>query len=245
MKHSKNQKLSPIYLSMINWSKPLITIVIVLLFLEISIRISIYFRNQNNFERVMQNLPEIKNSSKVTLGKMIQSSIFQKIIYELRPNINVVYQNVNVQINSQGWRDREYPIHKSENVVRIVGLGDSCMFGFGVPHNKDYEAILERDLNLKFPDKKWEIINTAVPGYNTVMEVETLKQKALIYKPDIVFIEFICNDLDLPNFIYVTRNCLSLKKLYSIDFFLKKYKILRGNFELFHAPHQKGDSRFF
>ena len=37
-----------------------------------------------------------------------------------------------VKINSKGFRDREYHEEKSENTLRIAGLGDSFTFGGGV-----------------------------------------------------------------------------------------------------------------
>jgi len=109
---------------------------------------------------------------------------------------------------------------------------------------------LESDLNLRFPEKKWEIINTAVPGHNTVMKVETLKQKALAYGPDIVIIENTASVFDLPNFICESpesepRDSLSITKSYFVDFLLGRLETLKRNYELFHAPHQKENPGLF
>ncbi|MCU0666328.1 MAG: hypothetical protein MUF05_04470 [Candidatus Omnitrophica bacterium] len=110
------------------------------------------------------------------------------------------------------------------------------MFGQGVAQNKNYLSFLEEGLNTKFPQKHWEIINTAVPGYNTVMEVETLAQKALRYHPDIVIIERIGNDLDLPNFIYEPDNWLDFRKSFFWGFINLKGLALQREFCLFDAP---------
>jgi len=40
---------------------------------------------------------------------------------------------VPVRINSFGFRDGEHPKHKDDQTVRILGLGDSFTFGWGVP----------------------------------------------------------------------------------------------------------------
>lgn len=40
-----------------------------------------------------------------------------------------------------------------------------------------------------------------MPGYNTVMEVESFKVKGLAYRPDIVLLDYVDNDLDPPNFV--------------------------------------------
>jgi len=45
--------------------------------------------------------------------------------------------------NSRGLRDKEYSIVKPPNVIRIVVLGDSFTWGFGVNDNAIYTEILE------------------------------------------------------------------------------------------------------
>jgi len=47
------------------------------------------------------------------------------------------------------------------------------------------------------------MINTAIPGYNTVIQTELLERKALAYDPNLVLVLFVGNDLSLPHFIRV------------------------------------------
>ncbi len=75
------------------------------------------------------------------------------------------------------------------------------MYGNGVSDEDIFMSRLSRRLNSAYPDANWQVINTAVGGYNTVMELETLKEKGLAYQPDIVIVFFVGNDLSLPNFI--------------------------------------------
>jgi hypothetical protein len=51
------------------------------------------------------------------------------------------------------------------------------------------------------------------------MEVETLKVKALHYSPDLVIIDFVGNDFDLPNFISEKENYLSLRRSFVVEYF--------------------------
>ena len=44
-------------------------------------------------------------------------------------------------------------------------------------------------------------MNAAVPGYNTVNEVETLKTRLLAYDPDVVIVDYVSNDLYVPGFL--------------------------------------------
>jgi len=136
------------------------------------------------------------------LGEIIQLSTNNKIIYELIPNSTYRFQNMPVKINSRGFRDKEYPEKKSKNTKRIIGLGDSIMFGWGVEEEECYLSKMEKMLNQNEKDSThYEVINTGVPGYNTAMEVAVFENKIDLTQVDMVVINFIENDFDLPNFI--------------------------------------------
>ena len=107
-----------------------------------------------------------------------------------------------VRTNLDGHPDKQYPAVPSANTVRILGIGDSVMFGWGVAPERNYLSILERRLEADFPQHNWEVLNAAVPGYNTVMEVELLTQVAPDFQPDLVLLGFIPNDLVLPAFLH-------------------------------------------
>jgi lysophospholipase L1-like esterase len=111
--------------------------------------------------------------------------------------------------------------------VRIVGLGDSVMFGWGVRNEDGYLARLAAALDRDFPEVTWEVVNTAVPGYNTVMEIETLREKGLRYGPDLVILNFVGNDLGLPNFIVPEPDELTLRRCYLLDFMRSRLQSTR------------------
>ena len=96
-----------------------------------------------------------------------------------------------LELNADGFRDRDYAKAKPPGVRRIVGIGDSYMFGWGVRTGKDYLSVLEERLAPRCPDARWEVLNMAVPGYNTAMEVETLRARGLAYEPDVVVVGFV------------------------------------------------------
>ncbi|MCM8797112.1 MAG: SGNH/GDSL hydrolase family protein [Candidatus Omnitrophica bacterium] len=205
---------------------------------ELVIRVLLLIRNRGDFIEIIRHLPEVRDGSRVTLGSMIQPSVHRKIIYELRPGLNVNFVGGIVKTNAQGFRsDRDFAVDKPAGCVRIVCVGDSFMFGEGVDQGNNWTSFLEQALNEKYPQKKWEVLNLAVPGYNTVMEVETLEKRGLIFRPDIVIIEYIGNDLDLPNFIYQVDDWRDTTRSYFFDFITRHLTRLRRNFELFEAPH--------
>lgn len=100
-------------------------------------------------------------------------------------------------INSQGFRDYEYPVAKPKQTIRILALGDSTTVGSGVPDMKDtYPKVLERLLNGRARGVRFEVLNMGVAGYDTLKEVELLRVRGLKYGPDLALIVFCINDFD-------------------------------------------------
>jgi hypothetical protein len=92
------------------------------------------------------------------------------------------------------------------------------MFGQGVGDSELYLAVLQGLLATASRALPVEVVNTAVPGYNTVMEVATLEARGLAYEPDLVIIEFVGNDVSLPNFVRDELPVLSLRRSFLVDF---------------------------
>jgi hypothetical protein len=97
---------------------------------------------------------------------------------------------VDVEISSQGFRDREYSVERVVGRKRMLVLGDSFAWGFGVERHEVLWEILEE----RHPD--WEIINTAVSGYGTDQQFLFLEHRGLRFEPDVVLLFFHPNDVD-------------------------------------------------
>jgi hypothetical protein len=122
-------------------------------------------------------------------------------VFELRPNLVVRFRGAAVRTNARGWRDREFEIPKPAGTTRIVGIGDSIMFGWGVEEGERYTSRLEAMLEKSYPEQSWEVLTLASPGYNLVMEVEALARYGLDYDPDLILYGYTANDRCLPNFV--------------------------------------------
>jgi hypothetical protein len=96
----------------------------------------------------------------------------------------------NVTINSDGFRDRDFLIKKEPDTVRIVAVGDSLTFGWGVELNESWPKILENILNSNTNSKKFEILNLGLPTSNMEDKVDFFLLKGLKYNPDIVIFEY-------------------------------------------------------
>lgn len=122
------------------------------------------------------------------------------LYWELKKNFSQFFNGYScrfpltkIKINSDGFRDKEYSREKPDNVFRIIALGDSITFGWGVNNSEIWTEVLERKLN-RHSNMSFQVLNFGVWGYNTRMEVETFEEKAMGYNPDLVVIQFHRND---------------------------------------------------
>lgn len=99
-----------------------------------------------------------------------------------------------VKINSHGHRDDETVVTKPAGVFRILALGDSFTMGHGVDIEDTYVAILEKNLERSFADKKVEIVNAGVFGYSPLIYNLYLQKQGLSFNPDMVIVFFSLTD---------------------------------------------------
>jgi len=109
-----------------------------------------------------------------------------------RPGAAAELMDVAVQINSAGLRDDEYPLEHGAR-RRIVFLGDSLTFGWGVEQDQTFEHLLERELDRLQPT---EILNFGIGNYNTSQEVSLFEARGLAYRPDLVVLFYFINDAE-------------------------------------------------
>ena len=146
------------------------------------------------------------------LGDLIRATELPDLVYELRPSLERVdYVGAAVSTNSDGFRRTAPTAPATDRTYRILGLGDSVMFGQGVSDGREYLARLEKSLSRDDPSREWQILNAAVPGYNTAQELAFLRARGLAFKPDLVVIGFVSNDVNLPSFLNQARDPWSLR----------------------------------
>ena len=93
-----------------------------------------------------------------------------------------------------GLRDRELD-RKQAGELRILLLGDSVTFGWGVP----IEATFGRQLETLLASKqkgRVRTVNSGVGGYNTVQEHAFLRSFVDTIEPEMVVLLYVRNDID-------------------------------------------------
>jgi lysophospholipase L1-like esterase len=98
--------------------------------------------------------------------------------------------------NSMGFRDVEHALDKPDGVFRIIALGDSFTYGVGGSSDESYPSTLQRLLDGRTGDHPTiEVINFGIPRFWTEPERRLLERYGLAYKPDLVLIGFVPNDV--------------------------------------------------
>lgn len=140
--------------------------------------------------------------------------------HEHIPHARGTLYGVNVSINSVGLRDYEYQWEKPNNTLRVLVLGDSITFGWGVQFEKIFVKQLETLLKRDYPKINVEVINFGVGNYNTQMEYEMFKDTGVAFNPDVVILAYFINDAE---YIVEKKNVFDLfKRLYLYQFFYDK-----------------------
>jgi lysophospholipase L1-like esterase len=119
-------------------------------------------------------------------------------IFAFRPNITGVAtggvdptHTFPYRTNSHGLRDRERST-KQPGARRVLVIGDSYTWGYAVAEEDAYPQAAERLLHERGrPDI--EVVNGAVPDYNSRQERLLLAQLLPLYEPDAVFLGYVVN----------------------------------------------------
>lgn len=119
-----------------------------------------------------------------------------KLGYRMVPGYDgtITRTDIPLRINSWGLRDREYG-PRTPGSLRVFIVGDSMVFGHGVPIEDTFTRFLEPLLAEKL-GRPVEVVNGGVPGYGTIQSVDFLEEAAQTVDPDVVLLAIaVFNDI--------------------------------------------------
>ncbi|MGV3588512.1 MAG: GDSL-type esterase/lipase family protein [Adhaeribacter sp.] len=128
------------------------------------------------------------------LGKLLLPPA-QNLIFPANSAVkyNTPEFNVTAHINSLGFRDREYSLDK-ENKFRVIVIGDSFTFGWGVDIQDTWVKLLEKKFRKENPEI--EIFNLGRSGGSPETYEAIAAQAVPVLQPDLVMIALLQgNDL--------------------------------------------------
>lgn len=103
-------------------------------------------------------------------------------------------RDVDMQINSLGFRARELSPQKGPEEFRVLVLGDSITWGDYLPAEEVYVERAERLLNPSPDGRRVELINAGVGDIGIREEMDILDETGLATRPDLVVVGFYLND---------------------------------------------------
>lgn len=138
------------------------------------------------------------------LDFLVGSFWLKENYFAMQPNIKEITDTkdftVAIDISSQGLRNEIVDVPKPKNTYRILALGDSFTFGWGVEALQSWPKILEQIYKTQNPlNKDIEIINAGIPGGNLVNEKSICKGYAQKFNPDLFLLGLFANDLYQPS----------------------------------------------
>jgi lysophospholipase L1-like esterase len=93
-----------------------------------------------------------------------------------------------VETNAEGLRDRHYAFERESGRKRILVLGDSVAWCWGVEMNSCFTKLIESELG------DTDVITMGVPGYSSAQELLLYEREGRRYGADLVLLVFTGND---------------------------------------------------
>jgi lysophospholipase L1-like esterase len=115
---------------------------------------------------------------------------------ELLPNAsNPGYTGVSVETNSVALRDHEIAIPKPPGTYRVLTIGDSVTFGYGVELDEIYLKVLESEFNAESDQTRFEVVNGGLIAGSLSYHYHFLRRSAEALDPDMIMIGLVLNDI--------------------------------------------------
>lgn len=205
-----------------------VSTLLTLLLAELALRV-LDASTSTDFFHVMRNRRNTSEKTRLKLVDTITLSRHDALIFELAPGTRGEFQGAPLAINDAGHVGPPVgPQRATPDTKRLLVLGDSNAFGWAVPYEKSLVALAaarwKRDHGAAL-----EVLNTAIPGYNTFQEAAALKIYGPEFKPDAILLVACRNDAGMANFLHVPSNPLALDRSFLVDLITVRIKsALRG-----------------
>jgi len=121
--------------------------------------------------------------------------------YRHRPHSSASYlmgsKYFELKINALGLRqDEEVPVAKEPNELRVLFLGDSFTFGWGVDYENTFFARLQKLARQAYPDRPVRFLNGGHGGWGTQQMLAYLEATGTGFAPDLVVLMMGPNDVE-------------------------------------------------
>ncbi len=132
--------------------------------------------------------------------------------------------------NNAGLRNLFDLKNDGTHPVRIVGLGDSLVFGYGVDHEDTFLYRLHESLNARLGSGRVEVFNSARPGYDLEDAYGLMQRHVLSLEPRLIILGLHLNDfLKFPTQLIRNPRDYSIRKYFHlVDLLLYRWEKKEG-----------------
>ncbi|HKB16222.1 MAG TPA: SGNH/GDSL hydrolase family protein, partial [Planctomycetota bacterium] len=120
------------------------------------------------------------------------------------PNREVRLRGWVIRTNGDGLRGPDRAKPKPADVRRIVFVGDSVVFGWGVDAEDTFVHLVEGQLDRR-GGFRWECVNLGHQFHDTTQEAAAFEEVGLSYEPDLVLLVFVDNDVVLTRDVFAGK----------------------------------------
>lgn len=145
------------------------------------------------------------------------------LFWRQKANLKTKFEGHQINTDWMGWRNKNLALAKKEGVRRIICLGASPTFGWGVNYEDTYAYQLQKLLNQN-SKSVFEVINAGEIGYSSYQGLLLLKNEIVKLNPDIITVSYVINDID--KYRFFRSNLMGDKQLLPVN----KYVIALMNF---------------
>lgn len=139
-------------------------------------------------------LPDTKLDILESVSQVLEED--RMLFWRQRPHLNTKFQGVDISTNNIGFRGEDVNVNKNNQTYRIICLGASPTFGWGVESSNTYPFILEQKLKRDNLFKNIEVINAGQIGYTSYQGIILLERYLLRFSPDLITVSYVLNDID-------------------------------------------------
>ena len=138
------------------------------------------------------------------------------LFWKQKNNLDIDFFGGRVNTGNHGLRLTPSANRGKKKNYRILVLGASPTFGWGVNNSETYAARLAKKLNLAF-DHHVTVTNGSGIGYSSYQGLRFLKKNISRLKPDLITVSYVINDVD--NYRFFQNNGLEDKKTRPVNKF--------------------------
>ncbi|MBI1381708.1 MAG: hypothetical protein GC161_11555 [Planctomycetaceae bacterium] len=118
------------------------------------------------------------------------------MLFRQRPGLDLDLGSHRLSTNALGLRGPEIALPKPTGHYRVLMIGDSVVYGWGVDDADTFVRRLEVEWNGRGDWRTYEIINAGHLVYDTVQQLALLRELGPVVQPDFVVLVYVVNDVE-------------------------------------------------